>query len=269
MSKLYEFLKKSYVLIILALFYIPVIFAAVFSFNKYDPNAKGAIDPTQWLGGSLTSYSTIFKDGRGNALVNSIILGLIVATIVAFISLITVYALWRQRNRSYKAFVDSTANIPLINPDIITAVSLSLIFGVIFGSLTITSDGMWRAVLAHVTMILPFGILLAYPRSSKFKLSMIEASKDLGYGPVRSWFKTYFIYMLPMTAAVIVISLTLSFDDFILTRTVSNTTTIGTKLYESPIKGWALALGSIMMLFTISGSFVYAFIKKKKGVKNG
>lgn len=268
MSKLYNILRKSYIIVLLSIFYIPVIFAAIFSFNHYDPQAKGAIDPTQWFGGSLSSYSTIFDNRRGDALLNSIILGTIVSLIVAFVSLITVYALWRQRNRVYKGFVDGTSNIPLINPDIITAVSLTLLFSVMFGTLTIQEDGMWRAIIAHVTMILPFGILLAYPRSSKFKSSMIEASKDLGYGPIRSWFKTYFIYMLPITAAITVISLTLSFDDFILTRTVSNTTTIGTKLYESPIKGWALALGSIMMLFTISGSVIFALVKKKKRGKN-
>lgn len=265
MSKAISILKKSYVIFILAIFYIPVIFAAIFSFNKYDPNAKGAIDMTRWYGGSLNSYSTMFDYRRGDALLNSLILGVITSLIVAFITLITVYGLWRQRNKAFKTFVDGTSNIPLINPDVITAVSLSMIFGAMFGSLSLTSDGMWRAIIAHVTMILPFGILIAYPRSMKFQASLMEASKDLGYGSFVSWIKTYFRYMLPITVSVMVISMTLSFDDFILTRTVSNTSTIGTKLYESPIKGWALALGSIMMLLTISGSLLFVLIKTKRG----
>lgn len=264
MSKIANIFKKTYVLILLGIFYIPIIFAAIFSFNKYDPSAKGTIDVKNWYGTSLSSYSSMFDQKRGDALINSVILGVIVSVIVAILTLITVYSLWKQRNRAYKAFVDSTSSVPLINPDIITAVSLSLIFGVIFGSLSMTSDGFWRAVISHVTMILPFGILIAYPRSNKFNASMLEASKDLGYGPVKSWFKTYFVYMIPITIAVFVVSTTLSFDDFILTRTTSNTTTIGTKLYESTFKGWTLALGSITMLITLSGSFIFAVYKSKK-----
>lgn len=264
MSKLATWLKKSYIVLILGIFYIPVVFAAIYSFNDYDPSAKGNIDVTKWVGTSLNSYSSIVEHGRSDALINSIILGSIVAIIVAFLSLFTNYALWRQRNKAYKVFVDGTSNIPLINPDVITAVSLSLIFGVMFGSLTFETDGMWRAIIAHVTMILPFGIVLSYPRSAKFKLSLIEASKDLGFGPLKTWFKTYFIYMLPMTIAVIAISMTMSFDDFILTRTVSNTTTIGTKLYEGSFKGWALAFGTILMFATVTGSAIFALIKRRK-----
>ena len=142
MSKLFIMLKKTYILIILILFYIPVIFATIFSFNKYDINAKGDINVTEWNGSSLDSYSSITSQDRGNALINSIILGAIVAFIVAILSLVTTYAIWRQRNKSYKLYVEGTSNIPLINPDVITAVSLSLIFGVMFGTLSFESDGM-------------------------------------------------------------------------------------------------------------------------------
>ena len=264
MSKITKFLKRSYITLILIIFYIPILFGAIFSFNKYDAGAKGDIKVTKWNGMDLGSFKAITTQGRGDALINSIILGVIVSLIVAVVTLLTTYALWKQKNRTYKAIVEGTSNIPLINPDVITAVSLSLIFSVMFGTLSFESDGMWRAITAHVTIILPFGILIAYPRSSKFSASMMEASRDLGYNSFKTWFKTYFRFMMPITIAVIAISITLSFDDFILTRTVSNTSTIGTKLYEGSFKGWALALGTILMFITMLGSLIFALIKRRK-----
>lgn len=262
MSKVLNFMKRSYVIIIIMLFYAPIMFATIFSFNK--PSDKGALSFTNWNGFTWNSWKEIGTKDKGDAIINSLILGVIVAIFVVILSLVTVFALWRQRNKTFKAFVDSTSNVPLINPDIITAIGMSLVMGIMFGTLTVDSDGMWRAIISHTIMILPFGIMIMYPRSSKFQLSLLEASKDLGYGPIRSWFNTYFKFMLPISMAVIVITLTLSFDDFIITRVTSNTTTIGTKLYESSFKGWALALGAIMTFMAVTASVVFSILKRRK-----
>lgn len=262
MSKVIEFFKRFYVAIIIGLFYTPIVFATIFSFNT--PSRKGSLSFTHWNGFTWDSWKEIGSEDKGNAIINSLILGVFVSIFVVVLSLITVFALWRQRNKAFKTFVDGTSNVPLINPDVITAIGMSLIMGIMFGTLTVGNDGMWRAIISHTIMILPFGIMIMYPRSSKFQKSLLEASKDLGYGPVRTWFNTYFKFMLPISIAVIVISLTLSFDDFIITRTTSNTTTIGTKLYEGSFKGWALALGAIMTTISVTGSIAFSMLKRRK-----
>lgn len=262
MSKIINFFKKSYVVIIIGLFYAPIIFATIFSFNK--PSRKGSLSFTHWNGFTWNSWKAIGSTDKGDAIVNSLILGTFVSIFVVVLSLITVFALWRQKNKTFKTFVDGTSNVPLINPDVITAIGMSLVMGIMFGTLTVENDGMWRAIISHTIMILPFGIMIMYPRSAKFHRSMLEASMDLGYGPVRSWFNTYFKFMLPISIAVIVIALTLSFDDFIITRTTSNTTTIGTKLYEGSFKGWALALGAIMTTISVSVSIGFSILKRRK-----
>lgn len=61
-----------------------------------------------------------------------------------------------------------------------------LTFGTLFGELEFGATGYVRTVIAHITMIMPFIITIMYPRSAKFQKSMIEASKDLGFGPVRT-----------------------------------------------------------------------------------
>lgn len=255
--------KRFYVFIILLIVYAPLFVAAVFAFNS--PPRRGDISFTNWLGFSLKGFLELSEEHIVMAIVNSIIIGVIVAFVVVFISLLTVYALWKQRNRAYKIFVDGTSNIPLINPDIVSAVALAITFGLIFGTIGLTESGMWRAIVSHIVVILPYGIITMYPRSAKFDKSLLEASQDLGYGPIRTWFKTYFRYMFPVIIASFVIAISLSFDDFILTRITSKVETIGVILYSSNLKNWILMLGTIMLFITLSGSITYALIQGRKG----
>ncbi len=263
MNKFAIIFKKSYIFLILFIVYIPLIVAAIFSFNA--PPRRGDISFTNWLGFSWKGFLELSEQHIVMAIINSIIIGVIVAIVVVFISLITVYALWKQRNRVYKLFVDGTSNIPLINPDIVSAVALAITFSIIFGTIGLTESGMWRAIVGHIVVILPYGIITMYPRSSKFDKSLLEASQDLGYGPIRTWFKTYFRYMFPVIVASFVIALSLSLDDFILTRITSKVETIGVILYSSNLKNWILMLGTIMLFITLGGSITYALIQGRKG----
>ncbi|MGZ9453450.1 ABC transporter permease [Mycoplasma sp. AC157] len=267
--KKYEILRKSYIWIILILFYTPIFFGLIFSFNK--PSDKELISTT-WNTFSWKGYEDLASQEKLLALANSFIIAIATAIIVIFISLITVFALWKQKNKSVKTYINTSSNIPLINPDIITAISLAILLSLVLGVLKATEEGMIRAIVSHVTMTLPYGIMLLYPRSEKFSKNLFEASLDLGYGRIKTWFKIYLTYMLPAISFVFIIVAFLSFDDFIITRITSNVSTIGVELYQGTFKTWALALGAIMLLFTVVGNVVYIVYKtknSKKGVKNG
>ncbi|UVD81987.1 ABC transporter permease subunit [Mycoplasma iguanae] len=267
MSKIWDFitskeiLKKSYVWIILIIFYIPIIFGTVYSFNA--ESTKGDVSLNAWNKTTWAGWANLFEDELINKFINSFIIAMSVSLIVIVISLITVYSIWKQRSRMVKSVINGTSSIPLINPDIITAVGLSIVLSILFGSLLASEEGLWRAIVSHSIMCLPYGILFMLPRSDKFSQSLMEASQDLGYGPFKTWFKTYFIYMMPSIVFVFIITTFLSFDDFIITRIVSNTETIGTALYEGKFKTWSLALAAIMLLLVIIGNLVY-FISKAK-----
>lgn len=270
MSKIWDFiiskelLRKSYIWIILALFYIPIIFGTIYSFNA--ESAKGNVSLDTWNRTTFDGWLNLFENEFINKFINSFIIAISVSAIVIFISLITVYSIWRQKSKMVKTFINTTSSIPLINPDIITAVGLSIVFSILFGSLLANEEGLWRVIVSHAVMALPYGILFMLPRSDKFSKTIMEASQDLGYGPIRTWFKTYFLYMMPATIFVFLITSFLSFDDFIITRIVSNTETIGTALYEGKFKTWSLALAAIMLFFVVLGNGIYIFIKSRNKV---
>ncbi|MEA4206083.1 ABC transporter permease subunit [Mycoplasma sp. 1199] len=256
-----KFLKRSYIYIILAIVYIPLLFGVIYSFNQ--PTPKGQFNPT-WTKGTFENWLHLFDNNRAMSLVNSLLLALIVSFLVCTISLVTVYALYRQKNKIVRSYVSSTINIPLINPDNITAIGLVLVFGIFFGVIQTDSEGFGRVVVAHTIMTLPYAISLMLPRSEKFNNNLYEASQDLGYSKLRSWFKTYFVYMIPSIIMSVIVASVLSFDDFIITRTVSNMQTIGTDLYAGSFEPWGLIFGAIILVLTIIGNIIYVAVKKGK-----
>lgn len=264
MSRIIKFTKRSYVFIILALFYIPLAIGVMYSFQVNQ--RKGDIPYVFKFSGQ--GWTDLVEDKELSvAIINSFIVGITVALIVTAISLLTVYGIWRSKSRVSKAYVNTTSNIPLINPDIITGISLGLAFTLMFGILQRGDNGAERVIIGQATMILPFGITIMYPRSEKFRISIMEASKDLGYGPIRTWFKTYFRYMIGISLIVFLIALAMSFDDFIIVKTVSKETTIGRKMYKGALRPWILALGTIVLGITLSASALYTtviFIKERR-----
>lgn len=274
MTKFWNFIKRSYIYIILAVTYIPLVFAVIFSFNK--PSDKGFLS-FSWNGFTNTAWTNFFDEGRELALINSIIIAFFVSLLVISISLVTVFAMWKQKNKNYSRAVRVVNNIPFINPDNITAIGLVLVFTALFGTLAITKEGMIRGIVGHTIMALPYGITLMYPRSEKFNASLFEASQDLGYSKIRSWFKTYFVYMIPSIVFAGLVSIFLSFDDFIILQTTSNVSTLGTKLYEGQFKAWGLVVGACLLFVTIVANACYigykAYMikrsnKKAKRIKN-
>lgn len=253
-------LRSSYIYVILLAVYIPLFFGLVFSFNQETP--KGEFNTT-WTKGTFENWRNLFDFGRDASAVNSFLLAFTVGFINVFLSLITVYALYRQKNKLAKPAVLSNSNIPLVNPDNITAIGLVLVFGLFFGITATDSEGFFRVIIGHVVMVIPYGISLSLPRSYKFNNNLFEASQDLGYSKLRSWFKTYFVYMLPSILMTFVVSFVFSIDDFIIARTVSNTSTLGTKLYEGAFQAWGLILGSIVLIITLVGNVIYTIINAR------
>ena len=267
MNKFKSFLRYSYIIVILLLLYIPIFFGLIYSFNE--PSAKGVFSVTTWNRTSWSAYKELFSKSHSLAFVNSFLLGFTTSIIVIVLSLITVFALWRQKNRTIRTFVQGTSNIPLINPDVITGLTLAIVLNLIFiGTLKATNEGFFRAIIAHSVMCLPYGILIMLPKSDKFSKNIFEASQDLGYSKFKTWFNTYFTYMLGTIGFTFVITMALSFDDFIITRIVSNTETLGTQLYEGQFQAWSLAIGAISLIIVIFGNTIYAAYKTGQNARN-
>ncbi|MGL6125415.1 MAG: ABC transporter permease [Metamycoplasmataceae bacterium] len=266
MTRFKEFSKYFYIVIILVIFYIPLFFAAVFSFNE--TSDKGFITFTHWNGFTWEAYENLFSNKMVAAFMSSLLLGTLSSLIVIIFSLLTVFSIWKQKSRSIKIVRNVSTNISLINPDVIIGVSLAIFFSLSLGILSSESEGFERALVGHVVMILPYGILIMYPKSEKFNKSIFEASYDLGYPKVKTWFKTYFIYMLPSISFTLLVSMVLSFDDFIITTITSNTETVGTELYQGRFQSWALAIGSILLVSVIVVNAAIFFKSSRKVEKD-
>ncbi|SMC18628.1 ABC transporter permease [Mycoplasmopsis agassizii] len=269
MFKIQNIWKLIFISLIVLLTYIPIFFAVVFSFSS--PSQRGFLSFTSFnytSDGSVYTgaYAELFSDSVLNAIANSTIIAFLTVIIIIPLSLLIVFGLWRQRQKAHRVVVEGLANIALVNPDIITALGLGILMTSFFGAFSLTDEGLIRAVISHVVVILPFVILMLFPRSEKFNPSLFKASQDLGYGKIRTWFNTYLKYMaLPIFLATVV-TVVLSFDDFILARITSNVETLGVQLYGGTFRPWALALGTFLLAATLIGNIVYILLKIKKNI---
>ena len=123
----------------------------------------------------------------------------------------------KLRNKYLRATMDTVTNIPMINPDIITGISLMLMFvfvGRLFGAAT--SLSFWTMLIAHVTFCLPYVILQVLPKLQQMDKSLPEAAMDLGCTPLRAFIKVEIPEIMPGIITGFIMAFTLSLDDFVI-----------------------------------------------------
>ncbi|WP_215489650.1 spermidine/putrescine ABC transporter permease/substrate-binding protein [Mycoplasma mycoides] len=217
-----KLLKRSYFAFVLLFIYAPILAMVVFSFNNGDTTIK-------WTHVSFSWYESFFKN---SPFIKSIITSLFVAVISTIVSLVigTLAAIGLSRvNRVTKNKWVSIANIPLINADVITAVSLMIVFlimGLKFGLLTL--------IMAHISFNVPYVLVTIMPRLKKIDPSLIDASYDLGAKNHQVMFKV----ILPILKSAIItaaaIAFVMSFDDFIISYfTGGMQTNVSTFIYTA------------------------------------
>lgn len=260
-----KWLKRSYIAILLMVIYVPLVFLVIWSFAS--ESAKGNIDPNpdHW---GIDNYINLFTNNDFlNSLLNTLIIMFIVTPISVFIATITCYAVWNNRRTIEKAN-QAMAKISLINPEIITAISLTLLFTSTW--LAIGLDlGLFTIILSHISFCTPYAIISIYPRMQKFKKNLIDASRDLGYSNFKTFFNVVVPYLLPSILGAAALVAVMSFDDFIITNLVrGRTTTISTELYlmTKGIKAWAVAFAAILIIvfiIVISIRLIIGYYKNK------
>ena len=128
----------------------------------------------------------------------------------------------RMRLRWLKNSIKAVTNIPMMNPDIVTGVSMMLLFVAVGGILGTDLTGFFSMLIAHVTFSLPYVILSILPRFRQFDPSLREAALDLGCTPAQSFFKIEFPHILPGIVTGLIMAFTLSLDDFVISHFVSS-----------------------------------------------
>ena len=204
-------MSKVYTALIMIFLFAPIAILLVFSFNE----SKSL---SVFSGFSLNWYRELFKDAETlGAVRNTLILAVSAAAISTVMGTAAAVGINKLRNRAMRAAMDTVTNIPMINPDIITGISLMLMFvfvGRLFGAAT--SLSFWTMLIAHVTFCLPYVILQVLPKLRQMDKALPEAAMDLGCTPLQAFIKVEIPEIMPGIVTGFIMAFTLSLDDFVI-----------------------------------------------------
>lgn len=204
-------IAKVYTTLIMLFLFAPIAILLFFSFNE----AKSL---SVFSGFSLYWYRELFRDSETlKAVRNTLVLAASAAVISTVMGTAAAVGMNKLRSRYLRAAMDTVTNIPMINPDIITGISLMLMFvfvGRLFGAAT--SLNFWTMLIAHITFCLPYVILQVLPKLQQMDKSLPEAAMDLGCTPLRAFLKVEIPEILPGILTGLIMAFTLSLDDFVI-----------------------------------------------------
>ena len=203
--------SKIYLWLIFGLLYIPIIVLILFSFNA-SGNTGGGI-----TGLSLYWYKELFNSPETfKALKNTLILALSSALISTVIGTAAAVGISKMKAKYIKKATLSLTNIPLMNPDIVTGISMMLLFVFVGGMLGLSEKlGFVTLLIAHITFCLPYVILSVRPRLQQMDKALPEAARDLGCTPLASFFKVELPGIMGGVVSGFIMAFTLSLDDFV------------------------------------------------------
>lgn len=216
-----EFLSKFYVYILLLVMYAPLLLLIVFSFT--DTKIIG-----RWDGFSLHLYEALFKDAEiMQAFGNTFLVAISSAVVSTILGTMGAVGIFYSGKRS-KAIMEGISNIPVINAEIVTALSLTILFvmaGVTFNFITL--------LIGHVVLTIPFVILAVRPKLMQMDPNIYEAALDLGATPKKALRTIVIPQIMPGIVSGFILSITLSLDDYIITAFTRDTAfqTLSTYVY--------------------------------------
>ena len=245
MRRLKDILSGIYVGFIAILLYAPILVLIVLSFN--DSRSR-----VTWGGFTFKWYATLFSNGQIlDALLTTVLLALGSSAIAVLIGVPGALGIHAMSKKKYNFFMGLT-NIPMLNADIVTGIALMLWF-VHFIPL-----GFGSVLLAHITFNIPYVILSVMPRIQQMNVSVYEATRDLGAGPVYSFFKVLLPEMMPGIISGFFMAFTMSMDDFVITYFTkgAGVNTLSTMIYGQIRKGIKPEMYALSTLIFIAVSII-------------
>ena len=209
MSKDKKVLGKVGMALLLVFFYAPILFMIVFSFNS----SKSL---THFTGFSLCWYEAMLKNhGMMESLYVTIVIALLATVISTIVGTITAIGLSKSK-KVLRAFVSQVNDFPIMNPEIVTAIGLMLLF------ITFQIEkGFVTLLLAHVAFCIPYVILSIMPKIKSLDPNLADAAMDLGATPWQALIKVIVPQIMPGIVSGALIAFTMSFDDFVISYFVT------------------------------------------------
>lgn len=190
--------------------YAPVMLLIFASFNA-------GTNLSIFSGFTLHNYAELFADGDLiRLMLNSVLVSVLSALIATVLGTAAAIGIFRMRKPMRKLVLQVT-NIPMTNPDIVTGISLSLLFAFV-GRVIKTESilGFGTLLIAHITFSLPYVILSVMPKLRQLNPCLNEAAQDLGYTPIQSFFKAILPEIMPGIITGAMTAFTMSLDDFVI-----------------------------------------------------
>lgn len=226
-----KFFAQAYLWLLLFVLYAPILIIVIFSFTE--AKVLGS-----WTGFSTHLYTSLFTgdagDALNNAIFNTLLIALIAAVCSTILGTIAAIGIFNLRNRERRV-INFVNSIPMINPDIITGISIFLLF-VFFN----VSRGLGSIICAHIAFCTPYVVLSVMPRLMKMNPNIYEAALDLGATPFYALRKVLMPELWPGMISGFILAITLSIDDFavtLFTKGSAGIDTLSTFIYADARKG--------------------------------
>ena len=264
-----KYASRIYLCLIFAILYIPLVTVILFSFNATESTAE-------FSGFSLYWYAELFKSEEAwIALRNTLILAVSASLIATVIGTAAAEGIYKMRSKICKTAITSVTNIPMMNPDIVTGMSMMLFFAAVMSIFKIADYnkiGFVAMLISHTTFCLPYVILSVLPRINELGNSLSDAALDLGCTPLQAFFKVKLPNIMPGVVSGMVMAFTMSLDDFVISYFVgpTNFQTLPLLIYsmtKKTVKPDMYALSTIIII-TVFTLLIISNIKSFKKTDN-
>ena len=259
-----RFIAQCYIWLLLIVLYAPIVFIAIFSFTESKVLGN-------WTGFSTKLYTNLFTGDMQStgslmsAIQNTILIALIAASVSTMIGTVAAIGIHNMKGKAKQA-VTFMNNIPMLNPDIITGVSLFLLFVFLH-----ISQGYVTVVLAHITFCTPYVVLSVLPKLTQMNPNIYEAALDLGATPFQALRKVLLPILKPGMVSGFILAFTMSLDDFAVTfftRGTIGLDTLSTYIYTDARKGGLTPELRPMITLMFVGVLVLLIIINLRQIRN-
>lgn len=255
--------EKIYLVLIFALLYAPIATLIVLSFNASKSRTK-------WGGFTFKWYEQMMQNEQiMSALYTTLFIACISALVATVIGTIAAIGIDAMKKKPRAALLAVT-NIPMMNADIVTGISLMLLFIRFSGIFRMFEFGLVTVLIAHITFNIPYVILSVMPKLKQTNKSMYEAALDLGATPIVAFNKVVFPDILPGVITGFLLAFTMSLDDFIITHFTKGAgiDTLSTKIYSEVRKGINPEIYALSTILFVTVLLLLFIINKRNGKKH-
>ena len=249
-------LKGTYLALVLAFLYIPIIVMIALSFNK-------SVSRAEWTGFTLGWYAKLFQSKQIMAALRITlevaVLATVASTVIGTLGAIGMHAM----NSGMAGLLINVSYLPMTTPDIVTGVSLMLMF--VFTKIPM---GKWTMLMAHIAFDTPYVLFSVMPKLKQMNPNLYEAALDLGCHPIKALWKVIIPEISPGIVTGALLAFTMSLDDFVISYFTSNTDqNLAMIVYSAARRGVEPTMYALSTLMFVAIMALLLLVNRRSGLE--